>query len=253
MPEGIIRLDEGWKLDAGHRLDQPPNVPVVPVLPALINQPKKGKPTMDYIPNRRNDRKAWWQNFEDEIDEEGPKLPITPAEISADKAVATNVLSFMAATEAAQSALDAARAAERTAEASALAYIRNAVRGYKTRPNYATSGVEGKLRLKGSESGFDPATFKPKLDPSVIGTQVKVKFTKGECDSVEIYGRLRGQTGWTRLGLDSASPYFDTRPLANPPVPETREYMGIGVIDDIQVGVPSDIVSVAFTGTPDES
>lgn len=207
---------------------------------------------MDFIPNRRADRKIWWKNFEDEIDEEGPKLPITPAEITADKAVATNMLAAMDATDSAKSALDAARAAERAAETTYEAYIRNAVRGYKTKPNYASSGAEGKLRLRGPSSGFDPATFKPKLMPKVIGIQVKIDFTKGECDSVEIFSRLRGQTGWTRLGIDSATPYYDTRPLANPSVPETREYMAIGIIDDIQVGVQSDIVSVLFSGTPEE-
>jgi hypothetical protein len=80
------------------------------------------------------------------------------------------------------------------------------VHNLKTRALYASSGVEGTLRLKGTDSGFDPTTFKSVLKLSIVGGQVRVDFTKGECDSVAIYCRLRGTLGWTKLGIDSDSP-----------------------------------------------
>jgi hypothetical protein len=67
-------------------------------------------------------------------------------------------------------------------------------------------------------------------------------------DSVNIYGRLAGQSAWTLLGRDSESPYLDQRPLANPAVPEKREYMARGVVNDVEIGVDSDIVTVVFAG-----
>ena len=59
---------------------------------------------------------------------------------------------------------------------------------------------------------------------------------------------VKGQTAWTFLGRDTVSPYIDTRPLAQPNTPETREYMARGVIADAEVGVDSDIVVLVYGG-----
>ena len=80
-------------------------------------------------------------------------------------------------------------------------------------------------RRRSLNSGFDPATFKPALKLSIVDGQVRVNFTKGECDRVAVYCRERGTLGRTKLGIDTNSPYFDTKPLANPTVPEVREYI----------------------------
>ena len=36
--------------------------------------------------------------------------------------------------------------------------------------------------------------------------------------------------------------------LANPAVPEVREYMARGVVDDVEIGLDSDIIEVVFAG-----
>ena len=77
---------------------------------------------------------------------------------------------------------------------------------------------------------------------------VRLKFTKGSSDGVNLYTRLRGQSAWTFLARDTNSPYDDHRPLTAPGVPETREYQAYGVLKDDQIGQPSTIVSVTFGG-----
>jgi hypothetical protein len=66
---------------------------------------------------------------------------------------------------------------------------------------------------------------------------------------VHIYSRLAGQTVWVRIGTDTSSPYIDGRELAQPRVPETREYMlrGIDIVDR-EIGVDSDIQSITWAG-----
>ena len=61
MANGIIRLDEG------HRLDQPPNVPA-PVTPPRKRRRSNTKSNTitimsDYIPSKRELRRAWLQNI----------------------------------------------------------------------------------------------------------------------------------------------------------------------------------------------
>ena len=63
-----------------------------------------------------------------------------------------------------------------------------------------------------------------------------------------VYCRLRGSTGWNKLGIDTSSPYYDTHPLATPGVAETREYMLRAILDDVEIGQPSDIISIVIGG-----
>jgi hypothetical protein len=243
MPAGIIRLDEGWRFDDQHRLDQPPVVPAV--APGRVSHPKR-KPTMDYIPTKRAPRRLWLQNFSDNLTAEAVKMGLPAPDATALKAVVDAHIAKLAATDDAQAALDGARETE--SQSGAIDEIRTAVRRMKTLTGYPGSGSEGVLKLRGPESGFDPATFKPVLKVSIVGGQIRIDFTKGEADGVVVYSRLRGSPGWEKLGIDLSSPYYDTRPLAQAGVPEAREYMGRIILDDTETGQPSDIVSLTFGG-----
>jgi hypothetical protein len=53
---------------------------------------------------------------------------------------------------------------------------------------------------------------------------------------------------WKFLSRDTNSPYNDHTPLTTPGVPEVREYQAYGVLNDVQIGLASDIVSVTFGG-----
>ena len=59
---------------------------------------------------------------------------------------------------------------------------------------------------------------------------------------------LKGQTAWNFLARDTSSPYIDNRPLATPGTAEVRETMAYGGLNDQQIGLQSDIVSVTFGG-----
>ena len=52
MAGAIITLDAGWRLDAGHRFDQPP---VIPMAGVAAQPKKKGTKHMDFMPNKRAD------------------------------------------------------------------------------------------------------------------------------------------------------------------------------------------------------
>ena len=91
-------------------------------------------------------------------------------------------------------------------------------------------------------------TVKSNLTGEAFPGYIRLKFTKKGLDGVNIYTRLKGQAPWTFLARDTNSPYDDNRPLTTPGIPETREYMCIGVISDAEVGQQSDIVSTVYGG-----
>ncbi|MEI6508387.1 MAG: hypothetical protein WCO54_07870 [Bacteroidota bacterium] len=98
------------------------------------------------------------------------------------------------------------------------------------------------------DAPIDPQTFKSVITLSSGHNYVGVKFTKKGIEGVNVYCRLNGATDWTFLTLAMHSPYNDHRMLAVAGVPENREYMVIGVMADVEIGMPSDIASITFAG-----
>jgi len=199
---------------------------------------------MDFMPNKRAERYLWWKNIKDKIAVEGPKFGLTVPQITEITTLCTAMMTLYEETDAAQAALDGARNAEKAGQLIHEAEIRRLIRGWKASPNWAASGSEGALGLKGPEEGFDSGTYKPEFKLSIEGGYIRIDFNKRGADALIIYTRLRGEMGWTKLARDSASPYIDTRPLANPNVPETREYRAMGELDDEEIGIPSEIASI---------
>ena len=66
--------------------------------------------------------------------------------------------------------------------------------------------------------------------------------------SVNFYSRKKGESAWAFLSRDTNSPYDDHHPLTTAGVPEAREHIAYGVVNDVQIGQPSDIASVTFGG-----
>ncbi|MCX6900601.1 MAG: hypothetical protein NT105_18125 [Verrucomicrobia bacterium] len=246
MADGIIRLDEGWRLDEGHHFDEPPHVSPPPATPPPRLK-EKGK-HMDYIPNKRLNRYDWYRNLSDNILIEAPKFGLSSGDATAAKALADAILAKMDETSVAEAALDGARQAERDVEEVKLAQIRAAVANWKTLPGMPGSGSDGVLKLQGTVVVFDPTTYKPVLQVFIEADKVRVAFQKKGVEAMAIYARLRGTPSWERLAIEHHAPYFDTRPLAQSNVPEVREYMARGVVNDEEIGVDSDIVSITFAG-----
>jgi hypothetical protein len=203
---------------------------------------------MDYIPPKRSDRYLWYKNLSGNVVAEAVKFGGLAGDAMAMKAQVDAVIAKMDATEAAAGALDAAREVEQNLETANDALIRAKVHNWKTLPGWAASGSEAVLQMRGSAISFDPNTYKTVLKVTVEADVVKVAFTKKGADGVAIYSRLRGTATWRKLAVDTVSPYFDNTPLAQAGAAEAREYMGRGVLHDQEIGVDSDIVTVAFGG-----
>ena len=92
---------------------------------------------------------------------------------------------------------------------------------------------------------FDES-FKPSFRATVQSKKVRILWTRGSLDGVRIESRLAGETEWNPIGIDMRPPFDDPRPLSRPGVPELREYRLIGLHNDQDVGVPSDVIRVTI-------
>jgi hypothetical protein len=202
----------------------------------------------DYIPNKRELRKAWLENLSTKAAAQVVSGGGTAATATSLKTAADDIIAAYDATDAAKTTYEGKRAVEADTDATELANIRRLLTTLKVLPNWRSSGADAELQASSSVSEFDANTYKPEFAVSIKGGLITLDFKKRGADGLAIYGRLRGTQGWVKLGVDTSSPYIDGRPLAVAGVPETREYLARGIIDDEEIGIASDIVSVTFAG-----
>jgi hypothetical protein len=129
-----------------------------------------------------------------------------------------------------------------------LPAIRAGVKRAKTSAG-CTPGIQEQLEWVGDETTFDPATARPTITVEAQRGRVKSMGKKPGFDAVNLYFRKKGEVQWKLIAVRRRKfPIFDEAPLAVAGVPEVREYMAIGVIDDEEIGQPSEIKEVVFVG-----
>jgi hypothetical protein len=248
MPNGVIRLDDGWKFDQGHRMDEPPHP--TPLVPPPVQRRKRGVILMnqDYVPTKRNDRYLWYKNLSANVVAEAVKFGGAAGDATAVKTAVDGVVTKMDATNTAQDAVDSARTLEGNAEKAALAVVRAKVAAWKTLAGWPASGSADVLEVVGSSTPFDPASYQTTLTVSLVPDGVSVAFVKKGAEGAAIYSRLLNSPNWKKVGSANHSPFIDHTPLAVAGVPEQRQYMARGIVNDAEIGVASDAVTITVAG-----
>ncbi len=112
-----------------------------------------------------------------------------------------------------------------------------------------TAGLGDEMKIYSSTPEHDPATIKPKIKAVSEPGHVRITGSKDYAELVNIYLRLAGTAAWTLVGIKRKKfPFDDQTPLKVAGTPEQREYCARGVIDDEEIGLMSDIVTVVFGG-----
>lgn len=124
------------------------------------------------------------------------------------------------------------------------ARVRKFAKRVKGHRNY-TEAVGIQLGIEGTQDTTDMTQAQPTLvaNPLLRGV-VEVAFNKSKADGVNIYSQRDGDSGFVFLARDTASPYVDNRALLVAGKPEVRKYRAIYVVNDAEIGLPSDDVNV---------
>lgn len=121
-----------------------------------------------------------------------------------------------------------------------LVRIRRLVQNIKTQKGYSRD-IGKTLAIISEKTVIDYNTMKPEIIPDVTGGRVVVKWKKGAADSINIYVR-RGTGDFIKEGNDAKPPYDDPTPL--PAEPTIWTYKAMYVVNDKEIGKPSDEASV---------
>ena len=132
--------------------------------------------------------------------------------------------------------------------ATQLPLMRKAIARAKTHPGCIPSTIL-QMQWKGDAQEFNEETARPNIKLTAMNGRVKVEGNKPGFEAYNLYSRIKGQVAWKPIAIRKRKfPYYDDSALAVPNTPEVREYMAMGVINDEEVGVPSEIKEVVYAG-----
>jgi hypothetical protein len=202
---------------------------------------------IDFIPRSDAQRIPWLTNLKDKIAQFGPVFGLTTAEISSVQANCTTCIAKINAVAAAKTALASAVTSKNQIDKNELAQLRTLIGRWKSHTAYSDA-IGETLAIKSTAAEIDLLQYKAHITAEVVGNLVRIRFTKKGADGVNIYHRRKGSAAWVFLARDTKSPYDDHIVLQTPGVPEHYEYRAFGVIDDTEIGQPSDIAEVVYGG-----
>lgn len=202
---------------------------------------------IDFVPSSDAELVTWATNIKDKIASEGPTLGLTPEAIDEVTVWCDVMIKAITIADKSRTTYESLAADKKVKVADSISKARKFAKDVK-RINSYTVAIGTELGLVGKGTVFSSSDYKPTLKVEAFTGYVNVKFVKKGVEGVNLYVRKKGEGIWQKVSFFAHSPCKDTRPLTDEGQAENREYMCIGVKKDQEIGLQSNIVSVAFAG-----
>jgi hypothetical protein len=198
--------------------------------------------TTDYIPRSYANLEQWLQNQQDTIAEVGTVLGMSADEQAAYLASVQKLLDKVTPIVDLTCQLDHLKADFDPLMAAELPNLHQQVKRLKTHSGYAPS-IGLRMGWISERHEVDPASSQPSITATAAGLRVRIEGNKPGFEAVNLYMRRKGEPEWTQIALRKRRfPVYDETPPVNAGVPEIREYLCRGVVDDEETGLPSLVV-----------
>lgn len=220
-----------------------------------------------YLPQGDNARLAWLQNFSQKIGTYSVALGISAAEVTAIGAYYAMLLYILNLIEAIRTfSQDLTKYKEKlmvsvigstlgdpptitvpvppaTQPAGIFTLISAIVKRIKGSINY-TEAIGEDLGIIGADIFDDFASVKPVLKITLDVANPKIKYRKNSTKGINLYGDHADGQGMKFMRFVSKTTFIDTTALPDGAGSAVWKYMAIHVVDDIEVGIPSDEVVI---------
>ena len=197
----------------------------------------------DWVPNRLADKVSLYTDIKQNAGTVGKELGL---DSTAAVEAADNWLATFAEMETTRTTAEGAAKTFQKQNKPSEDAVRGFVKQVKANPQVTPAQL---ALLHASGSATRPqdrvAALAPVLELHQEGGHVVVKFGKHGHQGILLYGRRDPETEWSLLGLDTISPYHDTRPNVVPGQAETRHYRAYFADRDQPVGELSAEVALA--------
>ena len=193
-------------------------------------------------------RRAWLVSFKASIPTYGPVVGLTAGELSQFTSLCDAAVAGIDNFTAKENAYDSALANREALVDGLMVFLRPIIRRIKTNANYTTT-IGETLDIIPDSTPIDPATVQPSLTVLVQPGGVLARIRRNGAESVNLYMRRPSHPNWALICRVERASCEDKTLLANAALPEVREYRAIAVINDVEVGIPSDSKQVIFAGS----
>lgn len=201
--------------------------------------------TASYLPRNDSALLLWLNNYQTALPIQGKALSVNDAELKPSLDGAKILATSIQADEQKYAEWQAAVAHTAELKRQILIEVQRALDRLRCAPGFTEEHGRALMAVPRRSQDSLLGSVKPTLQGRYAGGKVRIVWTRGPLEGINVYGRKHGETAWQFLGRDTRPPYDDTRPLPAGTSAELREYRAIGVVDDEEVGQPSDILTVA--------
>jgi len=196
-----------------------------------------------YFPDALSLQRAWLVNFKAKIAVYGPILGLSAGEITNKQNAAQAIIDAIDAANDAITAAKTKNQAKKLALKDNMVPIRSSVGSMKNHDDYTEEmGVD--MGIVGEESEFDPDKVKTIVKLEKVPPGIDIKFSREGCEGGNVYCKRGSETAFTFIKYVIHPHTIDTRPNLDGAASEQRQYYVILVLDDEEVGIPSDIATI---------
>ncbi len=188
---------------------------------------------------------VWAANYKAKIGNFAGLLGLTPEKVAAEQANCDAIIESVNNVSDKRGQLKGAIEARKAIIASEGGALRAEIGRHKTAVNF-TDAIGEELGIKTHAPTVDFANYKAKITVELYGGIVRIKFKKMYADGINIYRRKKGALEWLYVARATKNPFDHNFSLQVAGQPEHWEYRAFGVVDDSEVGVPSDIVEIIY-------
>ncbi|MEP6821842.1 MAG: hypothetical protein ABI946_05770 [Chthoniobacterales bacterium] len=200
----------------------------------------------DYVPDSAQNLRDWADNYIKQLPDIATRIGWPPASVTALIAMLTALRDAAQAVVDAQNVLKTNKGLLGQARTDNLPSIRQNTANLKSTAGF-TDGDAKTLEVATSSAVLNPDTYKPVLNAHAHPGYNEVMGKKRGVQAINIYMRLKATATWKLIAAGRTTfPFNDDTPPVTPGQPEEREYMGMGIMNDKEIGQPSDIVSAVF-------
>ena len=198
-----------------------------------------------YFPQQDAALLVWATNYLEKIPTFATELGMTPAEVDAEVTICRSIINSINLVNTQKNLLKGAVDSRDTIIATQGGVLRLDIARHKMAKDY-TEAIGQDLGIIGTSTEFDPATYKAEIFTELFGGNIRIRFKKLGVDGINIYKRQKGNPAWVLLTRATKSPYDFHPVLTEANKPEHWEFRAFGVINDIEIGLASDIAEIVY-------
>ena len=200
-----------------------------------------------YIPGNDSDLLLWLNNYQTQIKANAAAFGLSDADVKEAQKMVDDMIKSIATDEQKYVEWQAATAHTNDLKEKNLPLIQRTLEHIRHTAAWNDEYAKKFMAVpKSSPKPVAHESIKPVIHASVQSNKVRIFWTKGALDGINVYVRAAGTDAWRKVDRDTRPPFDDATPAARPG--EVREYRVMGVINDQEVGQPSDIVTVVLGG-----